>query len=78
MLADMPPRDVLTEGQRSEIREILARVEHATRALAADAEVAREHVLSDDRDAAAECLRRIEEHGQQLAHLCDRLRGERP
>ena len=78
MLTTYPPTDTLTEGQRSELREILARVEHATRALAADAEAAREHVLSDDRDGAAESLRRITEHGQQLAQLCDRLRGERP
>ena len=78
MVTDKPPRDTPTEGQRSELREILARIEHATREVAADAEAARERLLFDDRDAAEECLRRITEHGRQLAHLRDRLRGERP
>ena len=78
MLTDMPPRDAPTEDQRSEIREILARIEHATREVASDAEAAREHLLYDDRDAAEESLRRLEEHGRQLAHLRDRLRGNRP
>ena len=78
MLTNYPPTDTRTEGQRSELREILARVEHATCALAADAEAARAHLLSDDRDAMAESLDRITEHGQQLAHLCDQLRGEQP
>ena len=78
MLTDMLPRTVLTEDQRSELREILAGIEHATRAVAADAEAARERLLFDDRDAAEECLRRITEHGRQLAHLRDRLREDRP
>ena len=78
MLTDMPPRDAPTEGQCSELREILARIEHATHEVAADAEAAREHLLYDDRDAAEECLRRITEHGRQLVHLRDRLRGEQP
>ncbi len=78
MLTDYPPRDTPTEGQRSELGEILARVEYVTREVAADAGAAREWLLSDDRDAAEVSLRRIEEQGRQLGHLRDRLRGERP
>ena len=78
MLTDMPPRDTSTEDQRSELEEILARIECATRKVATDAEAAREHLLYDDRDAAEESLRRLEEHGHLLVHLRDQLRGERP
>ena len=78
MLTGYPPRNVPIEGQCSEIREILARIEHATREVAADAEAARERLLFDDRDTAEVSLRRLEEHGRQLVHLRDRLRGDRP
>ena len=59
------------------LRDSLASIEDLARALAADAEAAREHLLFGERDAADAVLRRIEECGLQLAALRDRLLAAR-
>ena len=63
-------RDMLIDPP---LRETLASIDDLARALAADAEAAREHLLFGERDAADAVLRRIEECGPQLAALRDRL-----
>ena len=59
------------------LRDTLASIEDLARALAADTEAAREHLLFGERDAADAVLLRIEECGPQLAALRDRLLAAR-
>ena len=66
-------RDMLIDHP---LRDTLASIEDLARALAADAEAAREHLLFGERDAADAVLRRIEECGPQLAALRDRLAAD--
>ena len=67
-------RDILIDHP---LRGSLASIEDLARALVADAEAAREHLLFGERDAADAVLRRIEECGPQLAVLRDQLLAAR-